>query len=156
MWQISYRSQRTNDNTPILDTTIPQTEATLFIKNIQITEKLKDNIRHSLYNTQIQQYLQKIYNWSTTTFNSIDWNAHNTLLSKHKTPKDRIHILKGIHRWRPTKQRLSLINGQKKDDQKEQINNTCPLCQRNEETQNHIYQCPQLCAHNFRMKTLQA
>ena len=43
----------------ILDTTIPQTEATLFIKNIQITEKLKDNIRHSLYNTQIQQYLQK-------------------------------------------------------------------------------------------------
>ena len=139
----------------ILDTTIPQREATLFIQNIQTTEKLKDNIRFSLYDIHLKQYLQDKYKWTPTTFNYIDWNSHHTLISKHKTPKDRIHILKGIHGWRPTKRRLHIINKQTKEDQREQICNKCPLCKKNEETQNHIYQCTKMNAHNFRIKTLQ-
>lgn len=86
----------------------------------------------------------------------MDWKAHATLISRHKTPKERIHILKGIYGQQPAKRRLHLINEQKKEDQREQTNSLYPLCQRNEESQNYIFQCPQIRTHNFRIKSLQS
>jgi len=83
-------------------------------------------------------------------------STHYTLIKKNKSPKDRIHILKGIHGWQPTKLRLHTINKQKPITQQELSSSLYTLCMTNKETQNHIFQCPQLCAHNFRIKSLQS
>ena len=42
-----------------IDTTIPQTRATLFINNTQITNKLHRCIQNQLYDKPFQQYLQQ-------------------------------------------------------------------------------------------------
>ena len=47
-----------------LDTTIPQTRATIFIQNNQLTENMRDCIRHQLYDTKLQKYLKDKYAWS--------------------------------------------------------------------------------------------
>ena len=137
-----------------LDTTIPQTRATLFINNIQITNKLQRCIRHQLYDKPFQTYLQQKYSWSKETFDQINWEAHATSVRRHKTPKERIQIMKSIHGWRPTKSRLFKINEQKKLEKRENISNLCPLCQRQEETQEHVFKCTQQCVHDHRIKCL--
>ena len=126
-----------------LDTTIPQTGATMFIQNNQLTENIRQCIRHQLYDNNLQKYLQNKYAWSDKTFHNINWKAHRTLIHKHKTPKDRVQILKGIHGWRPTKHRLHVINKKRKTNQQEDTTDLCLLCKQHQETQQHIFQCSQ-------------
>ena len=76
------------------------------------------------------------------------------MLRKHNTPKDRIQIIKGIHGWRPTKRRLHVINKKRKTTQQEDTTDLCPLCKEHQETQNHIFQCPQKQARINRTKGL--
>ena len=104
-----------------IDTTIPQTRATLFINNIQITNKLQKCIRHQMYDKPFQEYLQQKYSWTKETFDQINWEAHATTVRVHKTPKERIQIMKSIHGWRPTKSRLFIINEQKKIEKRENL-----------------------------------
>ena len=64
-------------------------------------------------------------------------------------------MLKGIHGWRPTKQRLHVINKQRRLEQRTSTQSDCLLYQRHDETQKHMYQCSHENSHNFRIKCLQ-
>ena len=60
-------------------------------------------MRQQLHDSPLKEYLKQKDFWTDETFQNINWSAHVTLIWKNKTPKDRVHILKVIHGWRPTK-----------------------------------------------------
>ena len=68
-----------------LDTNVSHTQTTMFIKDNQLNEKFQDCLRYELYDLPLQKYLQQKYSWTETTFLSIDWKAHATLIQHHKT-----------------------------------------------------------------------
>ena len=69
------------------DNTVSQTQATIFIKDNQLTKNFQDCIKHELYDLPLQQYLQKKYSWSEETILYIDWKAHSTLIGVTRLQK---------------------------------------------------------------------
>ena len=72
--------------------------------------------------------------WSTAQFLSVDWSAHKKAI-RGKTLTQQVTLVKFIHRWRPTLQRLHLIDPSKYPSA------MCNICKKFPETQNHIYRC---------------
>ena len=50
-----------------------------------------------------EKFLKKKYNWSDTTYNKIDWDAHAALFSNNSHIKQK-QILKYIHHRQPISQ----------------------------------------------------
>ena len=98
------------------------------------TSKLKRQIMKDRHGPRLQAYIIKKTKWSTAQFLSIDWPAHKRAM-RGKTLSQQVTLVKFLHRWRPTLQRLHLLDPSKYPSA------MCNICKKVTESQNHIYKC---------------
>lgn len=107
--------------------------ATLFINSVPIMSKYKECLRHHIHAKDLQEYVQNKWVWSESVYNNIWWNkAHSTAL-KLLSHSDGQKIQKFNYYRLPTNRRLSKFHVH--------INNHCPCCPTEEETNHHILWC---------------
>ena len=110
----------------------PSTKATILYNNSIINTKVFDHLQNKTSNTTLRTYLEEKYGWSDSTFQDINWSAHQGALLSMPTPL-RITTIKIIHNWGATGIRNKLM--EKKNDQR-------PFCNEGKETFEHIFECP--------------
>jgi hypothetical protein len=82
----------------------------------------------------IRQYYSDKYGWSEQTFQSIDWDLQHKVLQRYGV-NDQRRILKFVHGWLPTNNRLFR--------EKRQNTTRCPLCFYVVEDAVHLFSCIQ-------------
>jgi hypothetical protein len=104
----------------------------LKIKGAHITRNSKEQILEEASRIPIQQYYYEKYRWTSDTFHSVNWEVQRKVLMSYAT-NDQRRILKMVHGWLPTYERLHREN--------QTANTRCPLCHYRSETSLHIFCC---------------
>ena len=116
------------DNKPF----IPCSKVMVSIRRSRITKNLKQEIRKAVHEGNMKQFLMKKYGWGIEDFQPIDWPSHAACL-KHKPYIYITAIMKLIHQWQPTMQKIPCYNRNNQRD-------TCLLCGKIK-TQHHYMYC---------------
>lgn len=107
--------------------------ATLFINDIPITSKYRENLRDAYNSQHLRTYMQEKYQWCDQVIDDIWWEGHNRALKK-LSHADRLTIQKYNFHHLPTLRREKLKHTTTSD--------FCPHCHINEqETDDHILLC---------------
>jgi hypothetical protein len=104
----------------------------LKIKGIHITRDSKQHLLEAALKLPIQQYYKEKFRWTSETFHSINWTVQRKVLLTYST-NDQRRILKMVHDWLPTYERLHREN--------QTTTTRCPLCHFRSETSLHIFCC---------------
>lgn len=107
-------------------------QVSLVIGTKVITSKYKECLRHAMHAPALQDYIQKKWDWSDTTFHDVWWKAHETAL-KRLSHSDGQKIQKFNYNHLPTNRRLSKFHLH--------ITNMCPCCNADEELDDHVVWC---------------
>jgi hypothetical protein len=89
----------------------------------------------------IQQYYFDKHGWPTLVFDSIHWSAQQAVLHRYDI-NDQRRILKFVHRWLPTYDRLHR--------EKLALSQCCPLCFYLVENNAHLFSCKHTSQQNIR------
>jgi hypothetical protein len=101
----------------------------LKIKGIQITKDSKQQLQEEASKIPIQQHYKEKFCWTMETFNLVNWKVQRKVLMTYST-NDQRRILKMVHGWLPTYERLHREN--------QTTTTQCPLCHYQSETSLHI------------------
>jgi hypothetical protein len=77
----------------------------LIIDGVNITRNSQKWLLDTASRIPIQQYYYDKHKWNSETFQSINWSAQQTALSRYEV-NDQRRILKFVHGWLPTYDRL--------------------------------------------------
>jgi zinc-binding in reverse transcriptase len=114
-----------------IDANVPHTHAHLHIELHTITYTYALRIRNAECDPPMIQYLKNKYKWSDDTFEQINWEVHGKAIRSQRHRKT--HMTKLVHDLLPTNQVQHRWNSQHSD--------RCALCQREEETRDHLMRC---------------
>ena len=120
-------------------------KATCVYNGQMCISNLKDMVQTAIHAPDLRDYLCRKYGWLNSTFDLIDWPAHQTALKKYTLVR-RVTIMKLIHGWLATKRRR-WREGQFDTPR-------CLLCQE-EETTSHMYCCTHETIRTGRIKDWQ-
>jgi hypothetical protein len=109
---------------------LPTTVIRFALSNTEITQNLPDIIRQHRHHHPIRDFFMNKYQWTPSTFKSIDWQLHDNLVQNSPY---REFTIKLIHFWLPVASHPALAN----------INHHCIRCNACVEDQEHWYRCPQ-------------
>jgi hypothetical protein len=114
-------------------TMLPSTNARLLLGRSPITSNHKLHIRTASNLPALQAYILRRNDWTRETWDSIEWDSHTRALSKLSWAK-RNTITKFLHKWLPTAHNM----------RKRSANNSrkCQQCPHDDETDDHVCQCP--------------
>lgn len=104
----------------------------LKIKDNHITRDSQQQLMEEAAKIPIQHYYKEKYQWKTATFQMINWQIQRKVLMTYSS-NDQRRILKMVHGWLPTYERLHREN--------QTTNPRCPLCHYRSETSFHIFCC---------------
>jgi hypothetical protein len=104
----------------------------LKINDTIVTRDSKKWLREKASQIPIQHYYAEKYGWSTQVFNTIHWSAQQAVLSRYDV-NDQRRILKFVHGWLPTYDRLHR--------EKLSKSQRCPLCFYLVENNHHLFLC---------------
>jgi hypothetical protein len=114
------------------ETTVTTNFHHLVIENHFITRESQKWLLDYASRIPIQQYYHDKYGWSSKTFHSIDWDLQHKVLRRYGV-NDQRRILKFVHGWLPTNNRL--FREQRQQTQR------CPLCHYIKEDAVHLFHC---------------
>jgi hypothetical protein len=77
----------------------------LSLNEVIVTRDSQKWLREASGAIPVQQYYHDKFQWSKTTFEAINWSAQQTVLNRYDI-NDRRRILKFVHGWLPTYDRL--------------------------------------------------
>ena len=109
----------------------PHTHVHLHLDGHTITYRHALRIRNADSDANMIRYLKEKYQWNDATFERINWNVHGKAIRSQRHRKT--HITKLVHDILPTNRVQHRWNPQH--------SNKCALCQREEETRDHLMQC---------------
>ena len=121
---------------------LPAAKAVCVIKGTIALSNLKEQVNSAISYEAMKEYLCTKNDWSTRTFDLINWSAHHAALHKYKLVQ-RVTVMKLVHGWLATKKR-KWREGRFETP-------SCVLCQE-EETNNHMYYCSHEGLQNRRLK----
>jgi hypothetical protein len=104
----------------------------LKINKVYITRDTQKSILEAASKAPIQQYLRDKFEWSSITFDLINWDMQAKILATYDK-NDQQRILKFVHEWLPTNHRL------KRESQS--MTARCPLCYYRVEDNMHLFNC---------------
>ena len=123
------------DFRPKATTIVPEQVGAVFHSGgINNTSNLKKQTMRDRHGPPLKAYILRKTKWFEEQFRTIDWPAHKKAL-QGKTTSQLVSLVKLIHHWRSTLQRMHLIA------QKKCQSAMCNICKCAIETQNHIYHC---------------
>ena len=120
----------------------PHTHAHLHINDCTVTYRYALRIRNAACDPPMIAYLTNKYEWNDGTFDSINWRVHGKAIRAQRHRKT--HITKLVHNILPTNRIQHRWNPQHP--------NKCALCNRDEETRDHLMRCDR--ADGWRFKCL--
>ena len=106
-------------------------KAMLRLNNRWITSNYESKISEALTQPLHEKYIKEKWDWTSEQYASIRWK-HIGLVRKRLTKAENIRVMKAMYKWTPV--------GQKNFDQ--QHSPCCPCCGYEDETFDHLYQCP--------------
>jgi hypothetical protein len=109
----------------------PSAKCQLIINNKSITRKIPQAIRYEQGSIEIRKYLRQRNTWTAQVLDEIDWDAHGSAHSHHRS--QRCYLIKLCHRH--------LAVGKTLHRRNKKYSPTCPGCRINVETQHHYLQC---------------
>ena len=115
----------------------------LLIKDCTITYRYALRIRNAKCDPPMIAYLKEKYGWNDATFETVNWTVHDKAIRAQRHKKT--HFVKLVHDVLPTNRVQHRWNLQH--------SNKCTLCQRAEETRDHLLRCER--AAEWRSKCLQ-
>ena len=104
--------------------------AHLVLPSGTVTSHYESSLRYQASAEPLRDHLKTRNNWTTRTFNTINWKAHQQCI-RHNLNR-RTHVTKFVHAILPTNSRLH------RDDQ---IRGLCPCCRNRREDWTHIIKC---------------
>jgi hypothetical protein len=102
------------------------------LNNRTITKDHQRSLLEASSSIPIRQYYKEKYDWQNSTFVNINWSAQNKVLHRYDN-NDQRRILKFVHGWLPTYDRLYR--------EQQSPNPQCPLCKNLVEDNLHLFTC---------------
>jgi len=124
----------------------PHTVAQLSIGGNSITSNHKRLIRNASLLPPLKLYIIERGGWEAAAWDLVDWNAHGKALNQLPIFK-RHTISKFTFKWLPTNHNMAKRSPLQ--------NKCCPLCQHDDETDDHMCQCKHEGAQNIANEQLQ-
>ena len=122
-----------NANLPKQICMIPSSNIALRIRHTDITSKYATHLRKAATRPELENRFYRLYGWTSTQVNKIDWTAHHGAISKLCFAEKK-SVLKMTHQILPVFKIFHKI------DPTQSI--TCSLCQLHPESATHLYRCP--------------
>jgi hypothetical protein len=122
----------------------PSAKAQLIIQSASVTRKIPQSIQMEAGSKGIREYLLERNNWTNSTFDDINWDAHGASHAHHRPYQ--CFLVKLCHRHLPLGETLH------RRDTKYPI--LCPGCRTEPESQNHFLQCAAPSRIAWRIKLL--
>ena len=116
---------------PILSMPYEGSKAVLKIGRRWVTKDYKREIYRAKRTKHIRRYCRERYGWSDETFDLVHWESVGTVRSQLSLSGKR-QTMKLMHDWLPVMHKRQFISGI----------NQCPGCHCNDETLDHVFQCP--------------
>ena len=110
-----------------------------------VTSHYEASLRYQASAEPLRDHLKSRNNWTTRTFNAINWKAHQQCIRHHL--HRRTHVIKFVHAILPTTSRLH------RDDH---IRSLCPCCRNRREDWIHIIKCESPSRSEWRVAMLNA
>ena len=121
----------------ITDSFMPVLQAegcAVYINNNKVTSRMQLSLQERWHEREAREYLQQRHGISSAIFDTINWRSMRFALKKLR-PHRRATAIKAIHRHLPTNDKLFQQN-------RVVMSSLCPRCVSAEETNSHIYCCP--------------
>ena len=96
-----------------------------------ITSKYKQAIYSARHTPPIREYCCRRFDWDDSTFDAVHWETVGTVRRKLTRTK-RMQSMKVMHGWLPIMHMRQFVTGVKQ----------CPGCTCDDETMDHLFQCP--------------
>ena len=106
--------------------------AQLNLKDGTVTAGFKKRIRYASNSKDLITHIKRKTGWDDSTFDSVDWKAHERAIGRHK--KNRDHITKLIYEDLPTNKRVSRYKSEAQDPR-------CVKCRHPVEDRDYILRC---------------
>ena len=110
-----------------------EAKVVLNIGGTHVYRNIKDQIEWATHHKGLEEHLEEKNKWGEA-FARIDWEAHGKAFSTLPR-KQKVAVCKGNFNWRATNARMNVISP---DTHPSSLR---PICGKEEETSNHIYQC---------------
>jgi hypothetical protein len=104
----------------------------LQINQVHVTRDIQKSILEAASKAPIQQFLRDKYDWSSVTFDLVNWDMQVKILATYDK-NDQQRILKFVHEWLPTNHRLIR--------ESQSTTARCPLCYYRVEDNMHLFNC---------------
>jgi hypothetical protein len=104
----------------------------LKIRGKHVTKDSKRSLLEEASMIPVRQYYKEKYGWNTEVFYTINWELQQKVLNSYPT-NDQRQILKMVHGWLPTYDRLQREN--------QVTSMRCPLCHYRSESSLHVFTC---------------
>jgi hypothetical protein len=106
-------------------------KASLFINNREIPTDILQEMRFAAQSPELRRHFQQKYQWTNNIIDTIDWEVHASAI-RQSNPYRFKTIIQAIHGWLPTHaHHASSYN----------ITSKCPMCNQEEETNQHFLSC---------------
>jgi hypothetical protein len=110
-------------------------KAKVFLNHEEVSADIELTLRHAATTSQLCQYMTTKYKWAEGVPDKIDWAIHSNSLNNFSQTQ-RKTLTQAIHEWLPLNGHPSQANTT--------INQNCPCCKTQPETQETFYNCPSL------------
>ena len=108
------------------------TKVLVRINNNPITSNLQPALRQAALSQNLREYLESKYDWTTNTIDDIDWEVLHSALKTYNED-DQLRIQKFSSQLLPVNAKLYRIDNQR--------NRTCPACETEKESCEHLLEC---------------
>ena len=117
-------------------------------KGVTNVKNLYEQIHQHTHEDAPIDYLKTKNHWTSADFASVDWSSHEIAFNS-LTYCEQIGTTKAMHRWIPVNTRLHKFNKSTHSTDK------CPMCNKAEETTNHLYSCQHFTSKNVRKQQME-
>jgi hypothetical protein len=122
----------------------PTTHAQLIIQGDTINSYYKTRIREAVFLPPYFQYLEKKFDWTTDIRQEVDWSIYKQIIRKYRTQQNT--LVKHLHEIAPT--------GDIAHRNNHHHPHSCPACDSDYETNDHVLRCPARSRSTWRTKVL--
>ena len=118
----------------------PSIKAAISIKGNYITSGTIKHIEHEVSGKPLINYLMRRNKWTKEIFSSIDWDAHESYLTKLPYLKA-VKVIKYIHDWQNTGAQKKLFDSKRDEPEHQPHEYQCPMKCGSRETAQHFLRC---------------
>jgi len=98
---------------------LPAVKATMVVHGRRVTSNICKELREAIHGTRLAEHIKTRNQWSTSTFNLVDWDACKIAMKKQRN-ESKTHLIKCAHDWLPV--------GHQQQHLCKDTDPTCPTC----------------------------